>query len=62
VRVLFAVPSADEQKQIVKSFQMLEDTQEMALSKKSTLQDIFRTLLHELMTATTLVHSITLPK
>jgi type I restriction enzyme S subunit len=45
------VPSTDEQKEIVTVFQALEDKQDSAASKQSSLQDLFRTLLHELMTA-----------
>ncbi|MBW8458129.1 MAG: restriction endonuclease subunit S [Thiobacillus sp.] len=45
------VPSTDEQKQIVTVFQILDDKQDSAASKQSALQDLLRTLLHELMTA-----------
>jgi len=44
-------PSTDEQQEIVTVFQTLEDKEGSAVSKKSALQDLFRTLLHELMTA-----------
>ena len=54
------VPSTDEQKEIVTVFQTLEDKQDSAAAKRSTLQDLFRTLLHELMTAKTRVHDIEL--
>jgi len=54
--LLIPVPSTDEQKEIVALFQTLEDKQGSAASKQSTLQDLFRTLLHELMTAKTRVH------
>lgn len=52
------VPSTDEQKEIVAVFQTLEDKQASAASKQFTLQDLFRTLLHELMTAKTRVHEL----
>lgn len=52
------VPSMDEQKEIVTVFQTLEDKQGSAASKKSALQDLFRTLLHELMTAKSRVHHL----
>lgn len=54
------VPSTDEQKEIVTVFQTLEDKHGYAGSKQSLLQDLFRTLLHELMTAKTRVHEFTL--
>lgn len=52
------VPSTDEQNEIVTVFQTLEDKQISAASKQSALQDLFRTLLHELMTAKTRVHEL----
>ena len=54
------VPSTGEQKEIVTVFQTLEDKQDSAASKQSALQDLFRTLLHELMTAKTRVHDFPL--
>lgn len=58
--LLIPVPSTDEQKEIVTVFQTLEDKQGSAASKQYALQDLFRTLLHELMTAKTRVHEIKL--
>lgn len=55
------VPSSDEQNKIVTVFQTLEDKQRSATSKQSAFQDLFRTLLHELMTAKTRVHELELP-
>ncbi len=55
------VPSTDEQKEIVTVFQTLEDKQGTAANKQSALQDLFRTLLHELMTAKIRVHELDLP-
>ena len=52
------VPSMDDQKQIVTVFQTLEDKQDSAASKQSALQDLLRTLLHELMTAKIRVHEL----
>ena len=54
------VPSTDEQKEIVTVFQTLENKQAKANSKQSALQDLFRTLLHQLMTAKTRVHNVCL--
>lgn len=55
-----SVPSADEQQKIVTVFQTPEDKQALAASKQSTLQELFRTLLHELMSANIRVHLITI--
>ncbi len=52
------VPPTDEQKEIVTVFQTLADKQNSAASKQSALQDLFRTLIHELMTAKTRVHEL----
>ena len=45
------IPSRAEQEEIVTTFQTLEDKQAFALRKQAALQDLFRTLLHQLMTA-----------
>ncbi len=45
------VPSRTEQEEIVTTFQTLEDKQAFAVRKQAALQDLFRTLLHLLMTA-----------
>src|SRR5574337_742969 len=47
------IPSRDEQEKIVATFQTLEDKQSLATRNQVALQDIFRTILHELMTAKT---------
>jgi type I restriction enzyme S subunit len=52
------VPSTDEQTEIVTVLQTLEDKRGSAARKRSTLQDLFRTLLHELMTGKTRVHEL----
>jgi len=52
------VPSTDEQQEIVSVFQTLEDKEGSAVSKKSALQDLFRTLLYDLMTAKMRVHRV----
>lgn len=49
------VPSRAEQEEIAAIFQMLEDKQSAAVRRQAALQDLFRTLLHELMTAKTRV-------
>ncbi len=58
--LLVPVPSTDEQKEIITVFQTLEDKQSSAASKKLALQEIFRTLLNELMAAKTRVHNLNL--
>ena len=54
------VPSTDEQKEIVTVFQTLEDKLGSAAGKQFALRHLFRTLLHELMTAKTRVHDLAL--
>jgi type I restriction enzyme S subunit len=57
---LIPVPSLAEQEEIAATFQTLEDKQDRAARKQAALQDLFRTLLHELMTAKIRVHGIAL--
>jgi len=52
------VRSRAEQEGIVTTFQTLEDKQASAIHKQAVLQDLFRTHLHELMTAKTRVHEL----
>jgi len=52
------VPLRAEQEEIATIFQTLEDKQDGAARKQAALQDLFRTLLHELMAAKTRVHKI----
>jgi type I restriction enzyme S subunit len=56
--LLIPVPSRAEQEEIATTFQTLKDKQNYAVRKQAALQDIFRTLLHELMTAKTRVHEL----
>lgn len=58
-RLPIPVPSRAEQEEIVHTFQTLEDKQAFAVRKQAALQDLFRTLLHELMVARIRVHQIT---
>ncbi len=55
-----ACPPKDEQTEIVHSLSACEDRCASAQHKRATLQDLFRTLLHELMTAKTRVHELEL--
>ncbi|MER2626875.1 MAG: restriction endonuclease subunit S [Accumulibacter sp.] len=54
------VPSRAEQEEIATTFQTLEDKQHFAVRKQVALQDLFRSLLHQLMTAKTRVHEISI--
>jgi type I restriction enzyme S subunit len=58
--VPIAFPKPDEQKTIVECFNTLGDKVAAAENKVVALQDLFRTLLHELMTAKTRVHELEL--
>jgi type I restriction enzyme S subunit len=56
-----AIPSSiEEQQSIAKPLAALETKVEVAEKKVATLQGLFRTLLHELMTAKTRVHEMVL--
>ena len=56
--VLLPIPPIDEQKEIGQVLRATEQKAELAQSKKAALEDLFRTLLHELMTAKTRVHKL----
>ncbi len=55
-----ALPSAGEQQEIADVLDAVGNKTEIAERKRDQLQDIFRTLLHELMTAKTRVHELEL--
>ena len=52
-----ALPAPDEQKEIADALDSVENRTAIAERKKAQLQDLFRTLLHELMTAKIRVHA-----
>ena len=52
------LPNLAAQKEIASAIQNLERKKELHDEKRTQLQDLFRTLLHELMTATTRVHEL----
>ena len=52
-----ALPKPDEQAAVVTAFESLDQKRALHERKKTQLQDLFRTLLHELMTARTRVHT-----
>ncbi len=56
------IPEKDEQTEIVNVFSQLDSKEKVARRKQATLRDLFRTLLHELMTAKIRVHEIKLPE
>lgn len=60
--MLVPVPGIEEQADIARTLALLDDKTNNALLKKTSLQDLFRTLLHELMTAKTRVHELELPE
>lgn len=60
----FKIPlpsSVDEQKEIIQVVSSFAKKIEVHASKRNILQDLFRTLLHQLMTAEIRVHDIDLP-
>jgi len=59
-RVKFGLPSREEQDELAHAFTTIDTRLTQHASKKGILQDLFRTLLHELMTAKTRVHDIAL--
>lgn len=57
-KTLIPVPSADEQADLEACFRTLDDKLGQHTERKAALQDLFRTLLNELMTAKTRVHGL----
>ncbi|WP_162264695.1 restriction endonuclease subunit S [Candidatus Nitrospira inopinata] len=54
------VPSREEQREIADIFTGLEQKEQVHIHKRRTLNDLFRTLLHQLMTAQIRVHDLDL--
>ncbi|MCP9471037.1 MAG: restriction endonuclease subunit S [Nitrospira sp.] len=54
------VPSREEQREIADMFAGLEQREQVHIRKRRTLNDLFRTLLHQLMTAQLRVHDLDL--
>lgn len=52
------LPNLEAQKEIASAIQNLERKKELHDDKRTQLKDLFRTLLHELMTAKTRVHEL----
>ncbi len=57
-----AVPTVTEQREIADALVATDQNVVITTRKKARLQDLFRTLLHELMTAKTRVHGLELPE
>lgn len=57
-KTLIPVASAEEQAELENSFRTLDEKLRQHIARKAALQDLFRTLLHELMTAKTRVHAL----
>lgn len=60
-RLLTPKPSISEQSQIAKALKTLDKQLSFGLKKKQSLSNIFKTLLHELMTGQRRVHEIEFP-
>jgi type I restriction enzyme S subunit len=54
-RIFVPLPPLEDQEVIVSCLEKIDQKHDLAADKKSALQDLFRTLLHELMTAKTRV-------
>ncbi|MGB4781900.1 restriction endonuclease subunit S [Candidatus Methylomirabilis sp.] len=59
-RVLLPLPGLDEQKEFVRQLDLVERKFTLHESKRSALSNLFRTLLHQLMTAQIRVHAFDL--
>ena len=57
-RVKFGIPSRNEQNELANTFETVDARIEQLKAKRNHLQDLFRTLLHELMTAKTRIHHL----
>ena len=55
------LPPVEEQTEIAGAFSATDRKIRLATQKRNQLQDLFRTLLHELMTAKTRVHNVAFP-
>jgi len=57
-KMLVPVPAIEEQEEIARTLAVIDNKVANAQSKKANFQDLFRTLLHELMTAKIRVHEL----
>lgn len=58
--MLIPVPSLEEQQKIASYLELVDKKKKIYESKKSNLNDLFRTLLHQLMTAQIRVNDVDL--
>ena len=56
------VPEIDDQRELANISGRFDEKIRQAISKKKAYANLFRTLLHELMTAKTRVHNLEIPK
>ena len=61
-RVKFGFPPREEQDELANAFEIIDTRLNQIRAKKSQLQDLFRTLLHKLMTAKMRVHEMDFPQ
>ena len=59
---LVPLPPVAEQDKIVENLEVIDAKHDQATAKRNAYQDLFRTLLHELMTAKTRVHELEIPE
>lgn len=59
-KALVPVPPPAEQAEMASTFRLLDEKIRQHTARKANLQDLFRTLLHELMTAKTRVHKVSM--
>lgn len=59
--MLVPVPAIDEQEEIARALALIDTKSSSARAKQSALQDLFRTLLHDLMTAKVRISHLDLP-
>jgi type I restriction enzyme S subunit len=59
-RVLLPLPSLDEQQEIIRQLDLIERKLKLHEAKRRALSDLFRTLLHQLMTAQIRVYDLDL--
>ncbi len=61
-RVLLPLPSIEEQKEVVRQLDLMERKLKLHKARGNALTALFRTLLHQLMTAQIRVHDLHLPE
>jgi type I restriction enzyme S subunit len=59
--VPIALPGREEQDEIAEAFETLASKRNQHIAHRQVLQDLFNTLLHELMTAKIRAHELEIP-